>query len=151
MSDAPIQPESSRGDADGPDKAPASLRDALGIFPGADHFEILGVDDADRTPERIVSALQDQLARLNAHPGSDSAEADQLRMTLHAAAADAIRDVLSARNADTSPIAPAPPSPAIPEPAPRPVMRAAPATAGARLPPRFPCRVRPWRSRPWRT
>lgn len=127
MSDEPIQPDSSDSPSD-----PGSLRDALGIFPGADHFEILGVDDAERTPERIVSALQDQLARLNAHPDSDSAEADQLRMTLHAAAADAIRDVLSARSADTSPAEPAPLPAPIPEPAPRPVMRAAPATADAR-------------------
>lgn len=100
MSDEPIQ----RDEANTQPHGGASLRDALGIRPGADYFQILGVADADRTPERIVAALQDQLAKLNAHPDSETPEADQLRMTLHAAAADAIRDVLSARS-EPSPVA----------------------------------------------
>lgn len=103
MSDEPNQ----RDEANTQPNGGASLRDALGIRPGADYFQILGVADADRTPERIVAALQDQLAKLNAHPDSETPEADQLRMTLHAAAADAIRDVLSARS-EASPVAESP-------------------------------------------
>lgn len=92
----PRSPESSNSPG-------SSLRETMGIFPGATHFEILGLGDDDRTPERVVSALQDQLAKLNAHPDAETPEADQLRMTLHAAAADAIRDALAARSAHAGP------------------------------------------------
>lgn len=127
MSDDANQPESS--DAGTTPEPVVSLRQVLGIFPGADHFEILGVDVAERTPERIVAALQDQLAKLNSHADADTPEADQLRMTLHAAAADAIRDVLSTRAAEAGagePLSVIEPEPS-PAPAPRPVAPSAPA------------------------
>jgi hypothetical protein len=134
MSDEPIQTDATSG----PTPRTPPLREALGIFPGADHFELLGVTDADRTPERIVSALQDQLAKLNGHPDAESSEADQLRMTLHAAAADAIRDVLSARNIQAAPAPPVAsaspasmPRAAVTPAAPRPAPRAAPANVAA--------------------
>lgn len=139
MSDEQVQPDATSG----PTPRTHSLREALRIFPGADHFEILGVTDADRTPERIVSALQDQLTKLNGHPDAESSEADQLRMTLHAAAADAIRDVLSARNVQApsaTPVASASPTSmprtAVTPPTPRAAPRAAPANvAAANAPP----------------
>ncbi len=81
-------------------------------------FALLALAPEDCADETILAALERRLERLNGHPEADTPEADEVRLALHAAAAQlldpAVRRHLIARW--TGRPAPAPPAPA---PAPR--------------------------------
>jgi hypothetical protein len=52
-----------------------------------DPLSLLGVAPEDCGPTRVIEALQDRLERVARHPHAETPEADDLRLALHAAAA----------------------------------------------------------------
>lgn len=93
-------------------------------FLGAESLEIgpfglLGIDPRQCTQAIVEAALQRQLDRLSAHPEGDTPEADEVRLALHAAAAQLldprVRDHLAERwrpeaeRRGANPVAPAAP------------------------------------------
>jgi len=66
--------------------------DPVARFLGADRagrgpFVLLGVGAESLTDARVIEAMNEQLARANAHPEADTPEADEVRLAIHAAAA----------------------------------------------------------------
>lgn len=82
---------------------PAERFLGLGGHPGP--FELLGLPTVSLNNAQIVEALEARLAALNEHPEGATPEADELRLTLHAAAAQlldpSVRDhLISAWSSD---------------------------------------------------
>lgn len=59
----------------------------LDISGDADAIDLLGLQPAECTSARVEASLQRQLDRVSAHPEGDTPEADEVRLALHAAAA----------------------------------------------------------------
>jgi hypothetical protein len=57
-------------------------------------FSLLGVSPQACTDELVLSALDRQIERLNRHPECDTPEADEVRLALHAAAAQLLDPVV---------------------------------------------------------
>ncbi len=59
----------------------------LDVSADADALDLLGLQPVECTSSRVEAALQRQLDRVSTHPESDTPEADEVRLALHAAAA----------------------------------------------------------------
>lgn len=59
----------------------------LDVPSDADALDLLGLQPAECTSSRVEASLQRQLDRVGAHPEGDTPEADEVRLALHAAAA----------------------------------------------------------------
>ncbi|MDX2147741.1 MAG: hypothetical protein SFZ23_09495 [Planctomycetota bacterium] len=125
---------------------PLPLQKFLGVRTlEAGPFSVLGLDPLMTQDADVLSALQARLGVVSAHPLSQTPEADEVRLALHAAAAQllnrGVRERLVARllAQDSTPetrCAPAPaPSPARPAPA---SPTAAPIASGSHPPARTP-------------
>ncbi len=80
---------------------PNPIQRFLGLARGADSpFDLLGLSPEQCDPASVRAALQRRMERLRRHPESLSHEADEVRLALHAAAAQlsdpAVRDQLAA-------------------------------------------------------
>ncbi len=70
-----------------------------GVTSDASPAELLGLVEGEPTPERIRASLRERLGRVDAHPQGRSAEADEVRLALHVAAAQ-LADALPERGID---------------------------------------------------
>ncbi|MEO1008364.1 MAG: hypothetical protein AAFX79_07340 [Planctomycetota bacterium] len=84
----------------------AALGAILGTPPGADAAALLGVDANDPADGEIVAALNRRLSQVNAHARGGTPLGDEVRLALHAAAAQ----LLSARPASSASAARATPA-----------------------------------------
>lgn len=90
---------------------PSSVERFLGpAAAGAGPFAILGLSPDSLTDEQVLAALERQLQRIEAHPEGDTPAADEVRLALHAAAAQlldaAVRQQLIFRWRDGTPTSP---------------------------------------------
>ncbi|MEM1422597.1 MAG: hypothetical protein AAGH64_01200 [Planctomycetota bacterium] len=69
------------------------------IDPGAGPAELLGVDADRASPADLREALAARLRRVDAHPQARGAEADEVRLALHVAAAQ-LADAIDSRGVD---------------------------------------------------
>ncbi len=80
------------------------------VATGAGPFAILGLSPESLTDEQVLAALERQLQRIEAHPEGDTPPADEVRLALHAAAAQlldaAVRQQLIFRWRDGTPAGP---------------------------------------------
>lgn len=70
-------------------------------------LSLLAVEPATLTDESVIAALRARLAALAAHPRSESPEADEVRLLLHAAAARLLGPALRREYASSAPERPA--------------------------------------------
>lgn len=64
-------------------------------------FDLLGVPPDDATPSVVIAALESRLAELDLHPESRTPAADEVRLALHATAAQLLDPVARAKLTDT--------------------------------------------------
>ena len=62
---------------------------------------LLGVREGDRTDDEIITALEGRLTRIDSHPQARTPEADEVRLALHAAAAQLLDRAARQRTPDT--------------------------------------------------
>ncbi len=60
-------------------------------------FALLGVEPASASADAVTAALAERLAVIDAHPHADTPDADEVRLALHASAAQLLDPVMAAR------------------------------------------------------
>lgn len=83
----------------------------LGLAADADAFDVLGITPDQCTPARVEASLQRQLDRVAAHAEGDTPEADEVRLALHAAAAQVLDATVRRQLTDKREQRPAEPEP----------------------------------------